>query len=398
MTDHPTTEQPTGQPTVLGGDVRPCASYTLRVNGFERPVTDAWIGESLLYVLRERLGLAGAKGGCEQGECGACSVQVDGQLVAGCLVPAALAADSEIATVEGLSEAGGPSDVQRALAESGAVQCGYCTPGLAMAVHDLLQRNHRPSDVEARQALCGNLCRCTGYRGVLAAVQTVADQREAELEAEAESAAQAGSEPQTPAQQPPPAATQSAADLPLAGELPLYADSELWVEAEQFQPDRPTAVGTGVYSTTHHNGGYETGGHPQAPDPADYETGSYPVVPPQPTGYDTGYHPAPGHEPTPAHGTAHDGPGHDTTPAHGTPYLPTPPHGTGHPAPGYRPAGYPDYPDYPAPGFEPGAYDPGAFEAGGYEGTVYENPAYDGSGYDGTTPAHGILLPEDRNA
>ncbi|KJY38259.1 hypothetical protein VR45_06405, partial [Streptomyces sp. NRRL S-495] len=173
-------------------ELRPTTSYTLRVNGFERPVTDAWIGESLLYVLRERLGLAGAKDGCEQGECGACSVQVDGQLVAGCLVPAALAQDSEINTVEGLSAGGGASDVQQALAESGAVQCGYCVPGLAMAVHDLLQRNHRPTEVEARQALCGNLCRCTGYRGALAAVQTVADARAAvagAAEAAAEEAA-----------------------------------------------------------------------------------------------------------------------------------------------------------------------------------------------------------------
>ncbi|WP_374223165.1 (2Fe-2S)-binding protein, partial [Streptomyces sp. FH025] len=173
---------PLGLAPQVSRELRPCASYTLRVNGFERPVTDAWIGESLLYVLRERLGLAGAKDGCEQGECGACSVQVDGQLVAGCLVPAALAADSEINTVEGLSAGGGASDVQQALAASGAVQCGYCTPGLAMAVHDLLQRNHRPTEVEARQALCGNLCRCTGYRGVLAAVQTVADARTQEAE------------------------------------------------------------------------------------------------------------------------------------------------------------------------------------------------------------------------
>ncbi|MFJ6777029.1 (2Fe-2S)-binding protein, partial [Kitasatospora sp. NPDC091257] len=182
---------PLGLSPQVSRELRPCASYTLRVNGFERPVTDAWIGESLLYVLRERLGLAGAKDGCEQGECGACSVQVDGQLVAGCLVPAALAADSEISTVEGLSAAGGASAVQQALAASGAVQCGYCTPGMAMAVHDLLQRNHRPTEVEARQALCGNLCRCTGYRGVLAAVQTVADARAAEAEEAEEAAAQA---------------------------------------------------------------------------------------------------------------------------------------------------------------------------------------------------------------
>lgn len=176
-----------------GSDESPKVSYTLRVNGLERPVDGAWIGESLLYVLRERLGLAGAKGGCDQGECGACSVQLDGQLTAACLVPAALAADSEIRTVEGLSADGGPSDVQRALAESGAVQCGYCVPGLAMAVHDLLERNHRPSELQAREALCGNLCRCTGYSGALAAVQTVARAREAATALSAAAAAEAAS-------------------------------------------------------------------------------------------------------------------------------------------------------------------------------------------------------------
>ncbi|MDJ0344372.1 2Fe-2S iron-sulfur cluster-binding protein [Streptomyces sp. H10-C2] len=157
----------------------PLASYVLRVNGADRPVTDAWLGESLLYVLRERLGLAGAKDGCEQGECGACSVQVDGRLVASCLVPAATAAGSEVRTVEGLSDDGQPSDVQRALAECGAVQCGFCVPGLAMTVHDLLEGNHKPTELETRQAICGNLCRCTGYRGVLDAVQDVVAAREA---------------------------------------------------------------------------------------------------------------------------------------------------------------------------------------------------------------------------
>ncbi len=169
-------------PGGFGADEFPRASYTLRVNGVDRPVLEAWIGESLLYVLRERLGLAGAKDGCDQGECGACSVQLDGQLTAACLVPAALAADSEIRTVEGLAQDGVASDVQRALAESGAVQCGYCVPGLAMAVHDLLERNHQPTELEAREALCGNLCRCTGYRGALAAVQSVAETRAEQAE------------------------------------------------------------------------------------------------------------------------------------------------------------------------------------------------------------------------
>lgn len=158
-------------------DEHPAASYVLRVNGIDRPVTDAWIGESLLYVLRERLGLAGAKDGCSQGECGACSVQVDGRLVASCLVPAATTAGSEVRTVEGLAENGVPSDVQRALAASGAVQCGFCVPGMAMTVHDLLEGNHAPSELETRKALCGNLCRCSGYRGVLDAVDEVVKAR-----------------------------------------------------------------------------------------------------------------------------------------------------------------------------------------------------------------------------
>ncbi|AXG78110.1 2Fe-2S iron-sulfur cluster-binding protein [Streptomyces paludis] len=163
----------------------PGGSYVLRVNGADRPVTDAWIGESLLYVLRERLGLAGAKDGCSQGECGACNVQVDGRLVASCLVPAATAAGSEVRTVEGLAADGEPSDVQRALAKCGAVQCGFCIPGMAMTVHDLLEGNHAPSELETRQALCGNLCRCSGYRGVLDAVDEVVAGRKASAEAAA---------------------------------------------------------------------------------------------------------------------------------------------------------------------------------------------------------------------
>ncbi|MEV7197420.1 2Fe-2S iron-sulfur cluster-binding protein [Streptomyces sp. NPDC093510] len=171
-------------------DDHPLVSYVLSVNGTDRPVTDAWIGESLLYVLRERLGLAGAKDGCSQGECGACNVQVDGRLVASCLVPAATTAGSEVRTVEGLAADGRPSDVQRALAACGAVQCGFCVPGMAMTVHDLLEGNPAPSDLEARRALCGNLCRCSGYRGVLDAVREVVAEREASAAA-ADSAAQA---------------------------------------------------------------------------------------------------------------------------------------------------------------------------------------------------------------
>ncbi|MFG2892608.1 2Fe-2S iron-sulfur cluster-binding protein [Streptomyces sp. NPDC048248] len=175
------------EPVFDAYDEHPAASYVLRVNGTDRPVTDAWIGESLLYVLRERLGLAGAKDGCSQGECGACSVQVDGRLVASCLVPAATAAGSEVRTVEGLAQDGTASDVQRALAASGAVQCGFCVPGMAMTVHDLLEGNHAPSEMETRKALCGNLCRCSGYRGVLDAVEEVVKAR-----AEAADAAASG--------------------------------------------------------------------------------------------------------------------------------------------------------------------------------------------------------------
>ncbi|AGS69889.1 (2Fe-2S)-binding protein [Streptomyces collinus] len=166
------------EPAPAPHDDHPLASFVLRVNGADRPVTDAWIGESLLYVLRERLGLAGAKDGCSQGECGACNVQVDGRLVASCLVPAVTAAGSEVRTVEGLAADGQPSDVQQALARCGAVQCGFCVPGMAMTLHDLLEGNPAPTELETRQALCGNLCRCSGYRGVLDAVKDVVAGRE----------------------------------------------------------------------------------------------------------------------------------------------------------------------------------------------------------------------------
>ena len=152
--------------------------YQLRVNGENRPVNDAWLGESLLYVLRERLGLAGTKNACEQGECGSCSVLIDGVLVCSCLVLAASAIDREISTVESLAPDGDLSDVQQAFVEAGAVQCGFCTPGLIMTVHDLLDQNPSPTDLEVREAISGNLCRCTGYVRIFDAVQRVAVERQ----------------------------------------------------------------------------------------------------------------------------------------------------------------------------------------------------------------------------
>ncbi|MBM3718402.1 MAG: (2Fe-2S)-binding protein [Actinobacteria bacterium] len=151
--------------------------YTLRVNGVERDVCDSWIGESLLYVLRERLDLPGAKGACEQGECGSCTVFVDGAAVCSCLVLAASAVDAEIATVEGLNPDGTLTDVQEAFVREGAVQCGFCTPGLVMAVHHLLDAEPEPSDLQVKEALSGNICRCTGYGRIFAAVDAVIARR-----------------------------------------------------------------------------------------------------------------------------------------------------------------------------------------------------------------------------
>ena len=147
--------------------------YTLTVNGEERNVSDAWIGESLLYVLRERLGLPGSKGACEQGECGSCTVYVDNAAVCSCLVMAATAVGTQIATVEGLNQDGSLTDVQQAFVTEGAVQCGFCTPGLVMAVHHLLDHNDSPNDQEIKEALSGNICRCTGYGRIFAAVDSV---------------------------------------------------------------------------------------------------------------------------------------------------------------------------------------------------------------------------------
>jgi carbon-monoxide dehydrogenase small subunit len=150
---------------------------TTTVNGTEQAVDDVWPGESLLYLLRERLGLPGSKNACEQGECGSCTVYLDGEPVCSCLVAAGQAIDREVRTVEGLTEGGVLHPVQEAFVEAGAVQCGFCTPGLVVAAHDLLTRVPQPSDLEIREALAGNLCRCTGYEKILDAVRLAADRQ-----------------------------------------------------------------------------------------------------------------------------------------------------------------------------------------------------------------------------
>jgi aerobic carbon-monoxide dehydrogenase small subunit len=146
---------------------------TLTINGSPREA-DVWPGESLLYALRERLGLPGSKNACEQGECGSCSVLLDGTLVCACLVLAAQADGHEVVTVEGLGEGGELHRVQQAFVEAGAVQCGFCTPGLVVATADLLQRTPHPSEDEIREALSGNICRCTGYAKIFDAVRLAA--------------------------------------------------------------------------------------------------------------------------------------------------------------------------------------------------------------------------------
>jgi aerobic carbon-monoxide dehydrogenase small subunit len=146
---------------------------TFHVNG-ERQETDLWEGESLLFALRERLGFPGSKNACEQGECGSCSVLLDGKLVCSCLVLAAQAEGHDVVTVEGLAEDGRLHKVQEAFVAAGAVQCGFCTPGLVVAAADLLKRNVYPSDDDIREALSGNLCRCTGYAKIFDAVRLAA--------------------------------------------------------------------------------------------------------------------------------------------------------------------------------------------------------------------------------
>jgi carbon-monoxide dehydrogenase small subunit len=153
------------------------------VNGEWREA-DVWSGSSLLYLLREHLALPGSKNACEQGECGSCSVWLDDELVCACLVLAAQADAREVRTVEGLAAGEAMHPVQEAFVEAGGVQCGFCTPGLVVAVTDLLERTSSPSDAEVREALSGNLCRCTGYEKILEAVRIAADRmslREDEL-------------------------------------------------------------------------------------------------------------------------------------------------------------------------------------------------------------------------
>jgi carbon-monoxide dehydrogenase small subunit len=145
----------------------------LTVNG-ERHEADVWGAESLLFTLREQLGLPGSKNACEQGECGSCSVLLDGVLVCSCLVLAGQAHGHEVVTVEGLAPEGSLHRVQEAFVAAGAVQCGFCTPGLIMATVDLLEHTQSPSEDEIREALSGNLCRCTGYQKIFDAVKAAA--------------------------------------------------------------------------------------------------------------------------------------------------------------------------------------------------------------------------------
>ena len=153
--------------------------YNLKVNGKNHEVRDAWVGESLLYVLRERLGLPGSKGACEQGECGSCTVIMDGQAVCSCLVMAATAIDADIKTIEGLSSDGELTEVQDAFITEGGVQCGFCTPGLVVAIEHLLDINQNPTEIEIKEAISGNICRCTGYGRIFEAVQTAVSTRKA---------------------------------------------------------------------------------------------------------------------------------------------------------------------------------------------------------------------------
>ena len=153
--------------------------YNLTVNGKTRQVRDSWVGESLLYVLRERLGLPGSKGACEQGECGSCTVIIDDQAVCSCLIMAATAIEADIRTVEDLAVDGALTEVQDAFITEGGVQCGFCTPGLVVAIEHLLSKNPDPTEIEIKEAISGNICRCTGYGRIFEAVETAISVRKA---------------------------------------------------------------------------------------------------------------------------------------------------------------------------------------------------------------------------
>ena len=155
------------------GDER--LSFALTVDGEPREVKDAWWFDSLLTVLRDRLGVTGPKIACGHGRCGACTVRLDGELACACLVPAAAASGSDVVTIASLhGPDGGLTDVQEAFLAAGATQCGYCTPGFVLAVTDLLARNPSPTREEILAALYGNVCRCTGYGRIVAAVEALA--------------------------------------------------------------------------------------------------------------------------------------------------------------------------------------------------------------------------------
>ena len=147
---------------------------SITINGERRAADGVWEGQSLLNALRDDLGLAGSKNACEQGECGSCSVYLDGTLVCACLVLAGQADGRTVTTVEGIADGDKLHAVQQAMVDAGAVQCGFCTPGFVVAGHDLLNRNPNPSEPEIREALAGNLCRCTGYEKILDAVRLAA--------------------------------------------------------------------------------------------------------------------------------------------------------------------------------------------------------------------------------
>ncbi|MGF6880515.1 carbon-monoxide dehydrogenase small subunit [Nocardia sp. GAS34] len=148
-----------------------------QVNGADETVDDVWEGESLLYMLRERMGLPGSKNACEQGECGSCTVYLDGVPACACLVAAGQVDGRSVRTVEGLAQGDKLDPVQQAFVDAGAVQCGFCTPGLLVQTHDLIERVPEPSDGEIREALSGNLCRCTGYEKILNAVHLAAERK-----------------------------------------------------------------------------------------------------------------------------------------------------------------------------------------------------------------------------